>query len=105
MNYAEAVELAQARNPAALRGFDDAGAALGQAVGLVSNLLDPQKIVVTGDGLALWEISPAAIRHGIELSAERAPELLKVEAVPFEFEEWARAAGVLALQAAVDIAR
>jgi len=105
VNYAEAVELAQARNPAALRGFDDAGAALGQAVGLVSNLLDPQKIVVTGDGLALWEISPAAIRHGIELSAERAPELLKVEAVPFEFEEWARAAGVLALQAAVDIAR
>lgn len=97
-DYAGAVELARAGHPAALRAFRDAGTALGMLIATVANGLDPQKIILTGDGLAVWELAGSEVRAAIDgtLSTGSAP--LDLDVQPFQFTEWARAAAVLGIR-------
>lgn len=99
--YEEAVELASAGDPVALRIFDEAGYALGRAIAVVANLHDPEKVIVTGEGLGVWSVAEAGIRRGIAETFSGNVDSLAVEAVAFEFDEWARAAAVLAIRTAV----
>ena len=98
LDYAGAVELAQAQDPAALTAFDNAARALGMLIGTVINGLDPEQIVLTGDGLALVDL--AGERLWETIAATRLPSELPVplEVQPFEFTEWARAGAVVAIR-------
>lgn len=104
VSYSEAVDLARAGDPIVRRIFDDAGRALGRLIGLTAALLDPARVIVTGDGLAVWDIANEPIQAGISATAHRLSETLPVDSVPFEFTEWARAAAVLAIRTAVSSA-
>lgn len=97
-DYAEAVELARAGHPAALRAFRDAGTALGVLIATVANGLDPQKIILTGDGLPVWELAEQEIRAAIDEVVSAGSEPLKLDVQPFQFNEWARAAAVLGIR-------
>jgi predicted NBD/HSP70 family sugar kinase len=99
VSYADVVERARGGDRAARRLFDDAGHALGVLIGTVANLLDPQKVLLTGDGLPVWEISADQVRRGIAATYEADPELIDLDVQPFDFDEWARAGAALAIQA------
>ena len=61
----EIVRRALARNPAVLRVIDDAGHAVGRALGNVANLINPEVIVVGGPLAELGEILLEPVRRGL----------------------------------------
>lgn len=99
--YEEAVALARAGEPGARRVFDESGYALGVLIGHAANFLDPRKILLTGEGLPLYEVAREKVREGIEDTYEDDVALIDLDAQPFDFGEWARSAAALAIRAAV----
>ncbi|ROP41761.1 ROK family transcriptional regulator [Saccharothrix texasensis] len=99
--YDEAVERARAGDPDAGRVFAEAGYALGVLIGHAANFIDPAKILLTGDGLPLYEIASGQVRAGIGNTYEDDPALIDLDVRPFDFGEWARAAAALAIKAAI----
>jgi predicted NBD/HSP70 family sugar kinase len=100
-DYAGAVAMARSGHPGALRAFRDAGNALGVVIGTVANGLDPQKIILTGDGLAVWELAKDHVAAGIAETLNAAAGPLNMDVQPFEFTEWARAAAVVGIRTAL----
>ena len=49
-SYQEALDRVRAGDPQARQVFDEAGYALGVLIGTVANVIDPQKVLLTGDG-------------------------------------------------------
>ncbi|OKI27917.1 sugar kinase [Saccharothrix sp. CB00851] len=99
--YEQAVDRARAGDPAAKRVFDNAGYALGVLIGTVANFLDPRKVLLTGDGLPVYEVSPDRVADGIRASYEADPALIDLDVQPFDFTEWARSGAALAIRAAL----
>ncbi|MFG3340728.1 ROK family protein [Glycomyces sp. NPDC048151] len=98
LDYANVLELARGGDPAARQAFRDAGHALGVLSGMLANTLDPEKIVITGDGIAVTELARDEIDAAIAMlrGPDEAPVALDIQ--PFEFAEWARAGAVLAIR-------
>ena len=96
--YDDAVERARAGDPEANRIFAEAAYALGTLIGHTANFLDPDKILLTGDGLPLYEIASEHVHNGIENAYEDDPALIDLDVQPFDFDEWARAAAALAIK-------
>jgi predicted NBD/HSP70 family sugar kinase len=98
LDFAGIVELARDGHVGALRAFTDAGRALGALIGTVANALDPEKIVLAGDGLVVMELAGdevhSAIRHALAPGIP-APAL---DVQPFQFDEWARGGAVLGIR-------
>jgi predicted NBD/HSP70 family sugar kinase len=80
------------------RGDDDAGYALGVLIGTVANVIDPQKVLLTGEGLPLYEVSSRFVHDGIGDTYEDDPDLIELEVQPFDFREWARSGAALAIK-------
>lgn len=85
----------------ALAAFQSAGFALGVLLGTVVNVADPGTIILTGDGLALHSVAEASVRDGIKHSHAWDAGDFTLDVRPFDFSEWARAAGVVAINTAV----
>lgn len=99
--YAEALEAARAGDSRAVGALDLAGAALGLVIATVVNALDPGVVILTGDGLALHVLAAPAINAAIAeaLAWDAGPVNLDVR--EFDFSEWARAAAVAGINAAL----
>ena len=98
ISYDLALERARAGDPVAVQAFDDAGFALGTLIGTVTDLFDPLRVVLSGDGIALWDIAPSAIAAGFLGTTGRAIDVVDIRVRPFDFGEWARSAAVVALR-------
>ncbi|MEV0893767.1 ROK family transcriptional regulator [Promicromonospora sp. MEB111] len=98
LDFAGAVELARDGHAGARRAFTDAGHALGVLIGTVANALDPEKIVLAGDGLVVMELAGDEVYATIE--QVRAPGIppLSLDIQPFQFDEWARGGAVLGIR-------
>ena len=81
--------------------FDEAGYALGVLIGTVANVIDPQKVLLTGEGLPLYEVSSRLVRDGIEDTYEDDPDLIDLDVQPFDFSRWARSGAALAIKATI----
>ncbi|QFZ24287.1 ROK family transcriptional regulator [Saccharothrix syringae] len=99
--YEEAVERARSGEPRARRVFDAAGYALGVLIGHAANFLDPRKVLLTGEGLPLYEVARDAVHDGIGDVYEDDPALIDLDVRPFDFGEWARSAAARAIRATV----
>ncbi|WP_246107633.1 ROK family transcriptional regulator [Saccharothrix saharensis] len=99
--YAEALDRVRAGEPHARQVFDEAGYALGVLIGTVANVIDPQKVLLTGDGLPLYEVSAPLVHDGIEDTYEDDPDLIDLDVRPFDFSEWARSGAALAIKATI----
>ncbi|ROP35944.1 ROK family transcriptional regulator [Saccharothrix texasensis] len=96
--YEEALDRVRAGDPQARQVFDEAGYALGVLIGTVANVIDPQKVLLTGDGLPLYEASAPLVHDGIEDTYEDDPDLIELDVRPFGFSEWARSGAALAIK-------
>ncbi|MFS0698388.1 ROK family protein [Cellulomonas sp. 179-A 4D5 NHS] len=98
VGYDELLTLARGDEPAARLIVRDAIGALGRLVAAVANLTMPERVVVTGEGVALVDADPAALR--VAVARDRDPRTSPLDLVtrPGDFTQWARGAAVVAIQ-------
>jgi predicted NBD/HSP70 family sugar kinase len=81
--------------------FARAGNAIGSGIAAIANLVGPARIVVSGEGLAAYDLFDAHIRTGFERQAFGAAARCPLSIRPLPFEEWARGAAAVSIQALV----
>ncbi|GGF45639.1 sugar kinase [Microbacterium sorbitolivorans] len=98
VDYEGVVAAARAGDAVARAIFADAGRALGVLVASVANLTDPQKIVLTGDGIAVVELAGDAMRAEIARRLDTEAVDVDIDVRLWDFSEWARAGAGLAIR-------
>lgn len=101
----EAVALARGGNEAALAVFAAAGTAIGLGIAAVVNLVGPERIVVSGEGLDAYDLFESHIREAIAGQVFGAAAHCPVTIRPLPFEEWARGAAAVSIQTLIAPAR
>lgn len=97
----EAVTLARAGNGPLLAVFARAGSAIGTAIAAVANMVGPARIVVSGEGVAAYDLFEPHIRAGFQRQAFGAAADCQLSIRPLPFEEWARGAAAVSIKALV----
>lgn len=95
---AQALELAHQGEPGAREAYTRAGEAIGRAIGAVVNVLGPQRVIISGEGLAAYDLFAEQIRDAFAASAFGTAAQCDVMTRPLPFEEWARGAAATAIQ-------
>ncbi|MEQ8145086.1 ROK family transcriptional regulator [Streptomyces sp. OP7] len=98
---AEAVALAHRGDEGARAVYARAGEAIGRGIATVANLLGPQRVIISGEGLAAYDLYAGQIRDGFAAAAFGSAARCEVRTRPLPFEEWARGAAATAIQAFV----
>ncbi|GAA1261408.1 ROK family transcriptional regulator [Pseudonocardia aurantiaca] len=98
VDHAEALALARAGQPAALRVVRDGGRALGLLVADIANLVDPELVILTGDGIGLVDLAGAELDAAVLENRNQDAGPTPVEVRPFPFTEWARGGAAVAIQ-------
>ena len=96
--YGEAVAAARDGDVIALAAFADAGRALGVLIATVVNLVDPQKVVLTGDGIAVHELGGDAMRSALAERLDKDAAEVDLDVRTWDFSEWARAGAGVAIR-------
>lgn len=98
VSYDEALDLAVAGEPAAKRVVDDAGRGLGRMIAAITNLTAPERVILGGEGVRLFDVAGEAVYRGI--AEDRDPRTHRVDLVttPGDDQEWCRGAAVIAIQ-------
>jgi predicted NBD/HSP70 family sugar kinase len=98
-SIAEAVELARSGDAAASDAFARAGDAIGRAVSTLVNLVEPERIVFSGEGVVASDLLMDSVAAAIGRNAfGSAAEGLEIVTRPLGDETWARGAAVNALR-------
>ncbi|GAB3932749.1 hypothetical protein GCM10027614_02500 [Micromonospora vulcania] len=87
----EAVALARCGHEEVRAVFTRAGSAIGCGIAAVANLVGPTRIVVSGEGLAAYDLFDTHIRTSFERQAFGAAARCPLSIRPLPFEEWAAA--------------
>ncbi|WP_405669252.1 ROK family protein [Streptomyces sp. NBC_00055] len=95
---AQALELAHRGDPGAREVYARAGEAIGRAIGAVVNVLGPQRVIISGEGLAAYDLFAEQIRDTFAAAAFGTAAQCDVMTRPLPFEEWARGAAATAIQ-------
>ncbi|MFB9434840.1 ROK family transcriptional regulator [Streptomyces showdoensis] len=99
LTFEQVVELARDGEPAAREAFARAGRAIGVGIATLVNLVGPERVVVSGEGLAAYDLFGRHIKDAFAAhafgAASRCPLLLR----PLPWEEWSRGAAAVAIQA------
>lgn len=104
LSYAELLDLARGHNLVAERVLQDAAHALGTVIGVIAAMTAPQKVLISGEGVAMVPLVIDQVRSRAgSIQHWTVPEV-PIELAPFTFTEWARGAAVMALRAQLDAA-
>lgn len=95
---AEAVALAHRGNAGAREAYARAGEAIGRGIATVANLLGPERVIISGEGLAAYDLFAEQIRDAFAAAAFGSAAQCDVKTRPLPFEEWARGAAATAIQ-------
>lgn len=98
VDTAEAVDLARRGDPGAREAYAAAGAAIGRGIATVANLFGPQRVIISGEGLAAYDLFAEQIRDTFTACAFGSAGQCDVQTRPLPFEEWARGAAATAIQ-------
>jgi predicted NBD/HSP70 family sugar kinase len=98
VGFDDAVARARAGDDTATAAFAGAGEALGAAVATIVNLVDPEKVVVTGEGLPVLELAGSAVERGLRDRLDPAAAPVPVTAHEFHFGAYAWAAAITAVR-------
>ncbi|MEW1928187.1 ROK family transcriptional regulator [Streptomyces sp. NPDC088360] len=100
---AAALALAHQGDPGAREAYARAGEAIGRAIGAVVNVLGPQRVIISGEGLAAYDLFAEQIREAFTAAAFGTAAQCDVMTRPLPFEEWARGAAATAIQSFIGI--
>ncbi len=92
-----AVRLARDGDPDAAEAFTTAGDALGRALAVVANLLNPYRIVLSGEGLAASDLFESAARESFARHAFGQAVECELVTRPLPDDTWARGAAAVAI--------
>lgn len=95
---AEAVALAHRGVAGAREAYARAGEAIGRGIATVANLLGPERVIISGEGLAAYDLFAEQIRDAFGAAAFGSAARCDVQTRPLPFEEWARGAAATAIQ-------
>ncbi|MDX3529258.1 ROK family transcriptional regulator [Streptomyces sp. ID05-39B] len=95
---AEAVERARQGDTGAREAYARAGNAIGRGIATVANLLGPARVIISGEGLAAYDLFAEQIREAFQAAAFGSAAQCDVRTRPLPFEEWARGAAATAIQ-------
>ncbi|WP_179023224.1 ROK family transcriptional regulator [Streptomyces sp. IMTB 2501] len=95
---ADALALAHRGDPAVRGVYARAGEAIGQAIGFLVNILGPERVIISGEGLAAYDLVAEGIRDAFAVSAFGTAAQCDLTTRPLPFEEWARGAAATAIQ-------
>lgn len=95
---AHAVDLACQGVPGVQEVYAAAGEAIGRGIATVANLLGPQRVIISGEGLAAYDLFADQIRDTFAAYAFGSAAQCDVRTRPLPFEEWARGAAATAIQ-------
>ena len=95
---AEAVRLAHLGVAAAREAYARAGEAIGRGIATVANLLGPERVIISGEGLAAYDLFAEQIRDTVAAAAFGSAAQCDVQIRPLTIEEWARGAAATAIQ-------
>ncbi|MFC1433636.1 ROK family protein [Streptacidiphilus sp. N1-3] len=98
LTMTDAVRLAHAGDPAVRAVFTRAGHALGLAIASVANLIGPERIIISGEGVASYDLFADQIRETFAAQAFGAAAECDLLLRPLPFEEWARGGAAVAAQ-------
>lgn len=98
---AEALALARRGVAGAREVYARAGEAIGRGIATVANLLGPERVIISGEGLAAYDLFAEQIRDAFVAAAFGSAAQCDVQTRPLPFEEWARGAAATAIQSFV----
>lgn len=101
VSYDEALDLAEAGEPAARRVVDDAGRGLGRLLAAVANLTMPELVVLGGEGVRLVDVAATAVQEGLADDRDPRSRPLPLVTTSGDNTEWCRGAAVIAIQSYV----
>ncbi|MFI8459513.1 ROK family protein [Kitasatospora sp. NPDC085464] len=99
LDFDDVVQLARSGDPAARDAFARAGRAIGTGIATLVNLLGPERVVVTGEGLDTYDLFGVHIKDAYAAHCFKAAAKCPLTLRPLPWEEWARGAAVLGIQA------
>ncbi|QHA10149.1 ROK family protein [Streptomyces broussonetiae] len=95
---AEALDLAHGNDPGVRAVYARAGEAIGRAIGFLVNLLGSERVIISGEGLAAYDLVAEGVQDAFAASAYGTAAQCDVMTRPLPFEEWARGAAATAIQ-------
>jgi N-acetylglucosamine repressor len=98
-NIEALVHYAQQGNPAAIEIFERAGSVLGKGVANLINIFNPQRIIIGGEGVKMWDFLLEAMQTAIDCHVM--PGLqgdTEIQVEPWGDDAWARGAASLVLR-------
>jgi predicted NBD/HSP70 family sugar kinase len=95
---AEALALAHRGDAGAREVYARAGEAIGRGIATVANLLGPERVIISGEGLAAYDLFAEQIRYSFAEAAFGSAARCDVRTRPLPFGEWARGAAATAIQ-------
>ncbi|MBE8470146.1 ROK family transcriptional regulator [Streptomyces justiciae] len=98
---AQALAMAREGVPGAREVYARAGEAIGRGIATVANLLGPERVIISGEGLAAYDLFAEHIRAVFTAAAFGSAAQCDVQTRPLPFEEWARGAAATAIQSFV----
>lgn len=97
--YEAALAAARAGDETAVRAFTLAARALGIVIAEAVNAVDPEKVLVTGEGVDMMELAPDAVQGGLlEYLEQVEVDSVVVERPEFRFAHYARGAAIAAMR-------
>ncbi|MFG2823781.1 ROK family protein [Kitasatospora sp. NPDC048365] len=99
LEFADVTALARGGDPAAREAFARAGRAIGVGIATLVNLVGPERIVVSGEGLDTYDLFGVHIRDAYAATAFGAAAACPLTLRPLAWEEWARGGAVAGIQA------
>ncbi|MEV6616991.1 ROK family transcriptional regulator [Streptomyces sp. NPDC051051] len=102
---AEAVDRARHGDAGAREAYARAGNAIGRGIATVANLLGPSRVIISGEGLAAYDLFAEHVREAFTAAAFGSAARCDVQTRPLPFEEWARGAAATAIQSFITAPR
>lgn len=93
----DAISLAKSGDPAAQAVFTRAGRAIGLALAALANLIGPERIVISGEGLAALDLFEEEVHQSFAAQAFATAAQCEIVIRPLPFDQWARGAAVVAI--------
>jgi predicted NBD/HSP70 family sugar kinase len=97
----DAVDLAHAGDPLAAAALDEAGTVIGTAIATMVNLAGPQLVLISGEGVADYDLYDQRLRAAFAEHAFGAAANCRIVIRPHSFDDWARGAAASAIRAIV----